>query len=164
MAAAAGFQLRAQRCHLRLPRGDLHAETRAFDTSKLAFEGVFFASVSFSPLEKEMKSRPGQGLTAVERNSKDKKSEEVKPSRATGRSLHCSKGSTPRINERERTQLSVSRKNQTLSRPVPTRSPNRKDPKQCERKKRCERKTARPIKNGAMPFRTPHRYAPLAAA
>jgi hypothetical protein len=50
----------------------------------LRWKGVFFASVSFSPLEKEMKSRPGQGLTAVERNSKSKKSEEAKSSRATG--------------------------------------------------------------------------------
>jgi hypothetical protein len=29
-----------------------------FDTSRLAFVGVFFASVSLSPLDKEMKSRP----------------------------------------------------------------------------------------------------------
>jgi hypothetical protein len=54
-------------------------------------EGVFFASVSFSPLEKEMKSRPGQGPAAVERNSKRSNYEEPKSGLATTRCLQCSR-------------------------------------------------------------------------
>jgi hypothetical protein len=47
--------------------GTYTIEACGFDTSRLAFVGVFFASVSFSPLEKEMKSRPGQGPAELKR-------------------------------------------------------------------------------------------------
>jgi hypothetical protein len=61
LAAATGFHLRVQPAIYAGRMGTYMPKTYGFDTSKLASVGVFFASVSFSPLEKEMKSRPGQG-------------------------------------------------------------------------------------------------------
>ncbi len=83
LAVAAGFRPRVRPSAYASRMGTYTLKTNEFDTSRLAFVGVFFASVSFSPLEKEMKSRPGQGPTAVERNSKNKKLNDLDPAAQT---------------------------------------------------------------------------------
>jgi hypothetical protein len=70
-----------------------------FDTSELAFVGVFFASVSFSPSEKEMKSRPDR----ANRRGTEQQEQEVrrpKPSRSNRRYLHYPNGRTAKARVR----------------------------------------------------------------
>jgi hypothetical protein len=69
-AAARGYVIYVSRMGTYTPKAHV------FDTSKLASVGVFFASVSLSPLDKEMKSRPDR---ANRRGTEQHKSESRRP-------------------------------------------------------------------------------------
>jgi hypothetical protein len=86
-AAARGYVIYVSRMGTYTPR------IYVFDTSRLASVGVFFASVSLSPLDKEMKSRPDRANRRGT-EQQEKEARQLKPSRLNRRCLHYPKGRT----------------------------------------------------------------------